>query len=79
MQTSGSERVRMQAAERLCEIQMLREQREIAELRAAARAESSTSLPAPAETPADERQAPAPATESATEAAQRFIKSMEAN
>jgi hypothetical protein len=50
MQASRNEKVRMAAAMRLSEILMAREQRELAELRAAQRrAEADTPVPIPAE------------------------------
>ena len=63
MQSSGSERVRMQAAQMLANILTLREQKEIAELRAAARnnilietpTESQADTPAPTDQAEDLR------------------------
>lgn len=74
MKTSGSERVRMAAAERLTEILMLREQREIAELRASARA-TGANAPAPADEP-QEQPTPKPTLEQAQQEAEAFLARM---
>ena len=72
METSKSERTRMTAALRLCDVLLAREQREQAELRAAERSASKEPDVQPA--------APAAETEpeeSATDAARKFLKSIE--
>lgn len=65
----------MAAAERLSEILMLRERREIAELQAAAKI-TGTSTPAPADEPVEKSPAPAPSREDAQRAAEEFLEKM---
>jgi hypothetical protein len=64
----------MAAAERLTEILMLREQREIAELRASARA-TGANAPAPADEP-QEQPTPKPTLEQAQQEAEAFLARM---
>lgn len=75
MKTSGSEKVRMQAADRLTEILLVREQKEIAELRAAARTAGKGDDGVPGTLEAQE-QVPEPSApqQTAEEAAATFLK-----
>ena len=77
MKSSGSERVRMAAAVHLKEVLVIREQRELVELRAAARQTETQNNPAIPEQ-AEPVQEPAGTPESAQERARRFLESLSA-
>lgn len=77
MKTSGNERVRMQAADRLAQILAIREEREIAELRVQERMARIQAQNGGGSEPAeDEAPEATEPVESASTAAQRFLDSL---